>query len=151
MWFLVARYDRGHMAPAGCHKGSREELGETFYLSNVSARTTLVVALVAPVDEDHQKPVGRGPCAVRPRHSRSRVHSPHPTSAHPPLPTRQICPQVGKGFNRDYWARVEEFTRRVAHHPSVTNTRVITGPLFLPHVDAEGGWRVDHHVLGKVC
>jgi hypothetical protein len=30
-------YDRGHLAPAGCHKASEEELAETFYLTNVCA------------------------------------------------------------------------------------------------------------------
>lgn len=27
-----------------------------------------------------------------------------------------ISPQVGKGFNRDYWARLEQFCRRLAEH-----------------------------------
>lgn len=43
-----------------------------------------------------------------------------------------ISPQVGVGFNRGYWARVEGFVRHLAgQHDSVY---VVTGPLFLPKV-----------------
>jgi DNA/RNA endonuclease G (NUC1) len=41
-----------------------------------------------------------------------------------------VSPQVGVGFNRDYWARVEKFVRSLtARHDAV---HVVTGPLFLP-------------------
>lgn len=42
-----------------------------------------------------------------------------------------ISPQVGEGFNRDYWARLERFTRDVAHTTG-GDVLVATGPLFLP-------------------
>ena len=45
-----------------------------------------------------------------------------------------VCPQVGDGFNRDYWARLEQFTRElVTTHPKAGgDVLVATGPLFLP-------------------
>ena len=57
-----------------------------------------------------------------------------------------MCPQTGTGFNRDYWAHVEDFCRRLtSFYPSV---RVITGPLYLPKKDADGKWRVSYEVIG---
>jgi endonuclease G len=57
-----------------------------------------------------------------------------------------MCPQVGEGFNRDYWAHFEDFCRRLTtFYPSV---RVITGPLYLPKREADGKWRVSYEVVG---
>lgn len=58
-----------------------------------------------------------------------------------------MCPQVGDGFNRDYWAHVEDFVRRLtSFYPSV---RVVTGPLYLPKRDAiDGKWKVNYEVIG---
>ncbi|KAH8153056.1 uncharacterized protein LAJ45_02643 [Morchella importuna] len=57
-----------------------------------------------------------------------------------------MCPQVGQGFNRDYWAHFEDFCRRLTgHYPSV---RIITGPLYLPRQHADGKWRVSYEVIG---
>ncbi|GMM51724.1 ribonuclease [Starmerella bacillaris] len=41
-----------------------------------------------------------------------------------------IAPQVGAGFNRDYWAHFERFSRNLTK--TYSSVRVITGPLFLP-------------------
>ncbi|KAK4106806.1 hypothetical protein N658DRAFT_439614 [Parathielavia hyrcaniae] len=59
-----------------------------------------------------------------------------------------MCPQVGEGFNRDYWAHFEDFCRRLtARYPSV---RVVTGPLYLPKRDpADGKWYVRYEVIGS--
>ncbi|KAL5357166.1 hypothetical protein BJX96DRAFT_143996 [Aspergillus floccosus] len=58
-----------------------------------------------------------------------------------------MCPQVGEGFNRDYWAHFEEFCRGLAKkYPSV---RIVTGPLYLPHRDPDGKWRVSYEVIGN--
>lgn len=58
-----------------------------------------------------------------------------------------MCPQVGEGFNRDYWAHFEDFCRRLTnHYPSV---RIVTGPLYLPKRDADGKWRVSYEVVGQ--
>ncbi|MCJ1310604.1 nuclease [Agyrium rufum] len=59
-----------------------------------------------------------------------------------------MCPQVGDGFNRDYWAHFEDFCRRLTHsYPSV---RIITGPLYLPRQDPnDRKWRVSYEVIGN--
>lgn len=59
-----------------------------------------------------------------------------------------MCPQVGEGFNRDYWAHFETFCRELAvkKYPSV---RIVTGPLYLPHRDPDGKWRVNYEVIGN--
>jgi endonuclease G len=58
-----------------------------------------------------------------------------------------MCPQVGEGFNRDYWAHFEDFCRRLAfQYPSV---RIVTGPLYLPKRDADGKWRVSYEMIGS--
>ncbi|KAG9232030.1 hypothetical protein BJ875DRAFT_97936 [Amylocarpus encephaloides] len=59
-----------------------------------------------------------------------------------------MCPQVGEGFNRDYWAHFEDFCRRLTvRYPSV---RIVTGPLYLPKRDsADGRWRVSYEVIGN--
>ncbi|KAK0669656.1 hypothetical protein QBC41DRAFT_319350 [Cercophora samala] len=58
-----------------------------------------------------------------------------------------MCPQVGEGFNRDYWAHFEDFCRRLTgRYPSV---RVVTGPLYLPHKEEDGKWYVKYEVVGS--
>ncbi|TKX19073.1 mitochondrial nuclease [Elsinoe australis] len=58
-----------------------------------------------------------------------------------------MCPQVGDGFNRDYWAHFEDFCRRLtSRYPSV---RVVTGPLYLPKREHDGKWRVSYEVIGS--
>ncbi|KAK0630664.1 mitochondrial nuclease-like protein [Bombardia bombarda] len=59
-----------------------------------------------------------------------------------------MCPQVGEGFNRDYWAHFEDFCRRLTQrYPSV---RVVTGPLYLPKKDpADGKWYTRYEVIGS--
>jgi endonuclease G len=46
-----------------------------------------------------------------------------------------ISPQVGEGFNRDYWARFEKFVKDAAK--TSDGLYVVTGPLFLPRPDEE--------------
>lgn len=59
-----------------------------------------------------------------------------------------MCPQVGDGFNRDYWAHLEDFCRRLTNsYPSV---RIVTGPLYLPRRDpVDNKWRVSYEVIGN--
>ena len=59
-----------------------------------------------------------------------------------------MCPQVGDGFNRDYWAHFEDFCRRLTNnYPSI---RIVTGPLYLPKRDPEDGkWKVSYEVIGN--
>lgn len=58
-----------------------------------------------------------------------------------------ICPQVGDGFNRDYWAHFEDFCRRLTK--PYKSVRIITGPLYLPRQDQDGKWRVTYEVIGR--
>ncbi|KAL1880307.1 nuclease [Paecilomyces lecythidis] len=58
-----------------------------------------------------------------------------------------MCPQVGEGFNRDYWSHFEDFCRNLTtKYPSV---RIVTGPLYLPRRDPDGKWRVNYEVIGN--
>ncbi|KAH6897212.1 hypothetical protein B0T10DRAFT_476318 [Thelonectria olida] len=59
-----------------------------------------------------------------------------------------MCPQVGEGFNRDYWAHFEDFCRRLTQkYPSV---RIVTGPLYLPKQDpVDKKWYVKYEVIGS--
>ncbi|RDB21043.1 Nuclease 1, mitochondrial [Hypsizygus marmoreus] len=58
-----------------------------------------------------------------------------------------IAPQVGDGFNRHYWAYLEEWCRRLTG--SFQDVYVFTVPLYLPRQDADGKWRVSHEVIGS--
>jgi endonuclease G len=58
-----------------------------------------------------------------------------------------MCPQVGEGFNRDYWAHFEDFGRRLTQ--KYASVRIITGPLYLPKLDpVDNKWRVSYEVIG---
>ncbi|KAI1432944.1 hypothetical protein GGR50DRAFT_671613 [Xylaria sp. CBS 124048] len=59
-----------------------------------------------------------------------------------------MAPQVGEGFNRDYWAHFEDFCRRLTEkYPSV---RIVTGPLYLPQRDpTDNKWYVKYEVIGN--
>ncbi|KAI1854684.1 hypothetical protein JX265_002323 [Neoarthrinium moseri] len=59
-----------------------------------------------------------------------------------------MCPQVGEGFNRDYWAHLEDFCRRLTvRYPSV---RIVTGPLYLPKKDpVDNKWYVRYEMIGN--
>ncbi|KZO99505.1 hypothetical protein CALVIDRAFT_384243 [Calocera viscosa TUFC12733] len=58
-----------------------------------------------------------------------------------------IAPQVGAGFNRHYWAYVEDWCRRLTS--SFSDVFVFTVPLYLPRQDpADGKWRVSYEVIG---
>ncbi|QLQ78793.1 hypothetical protein HG537_0B01410 [Torulaspora globosa] len=59
-----------------------------------------------------------------------------------------ISPQVGDGFNRDYWAHLEYFCRQLTKKYS--SVRVVTGPLYLPKVDpVDGKSKVCYEVIGN--
>ncbi|SMN22247.1 similar to Saccharomyces cerevisiae YJL208C NUC1 Major mitochondrial nuclease, has RNAse and DNA endo-and exonucleolytic activities [Maudiozyma saulgeensis] len=59
-----------------------------------------------------------------------------------------MCPQVGQGFNRDYWAHFEFFCRDLTKQ--YKNVRVMTGPLYLPKQDPKDGkFRVSYEMIGN--
>ncbi|KAK0483289.1 hypothetical protein IW261DRAFT_937780 [Armillaria novae-zelandiae] len=51
-----------------------------------------------------------------------------------------IAPQVGDGFNRHYWAYLEDWCRRLTG--SFADVYVFTVPLYLPRKDTDGKWRI---------
>ncbi|KAI9277039.1 hypothetical protein BDA99DRAFT_429661 [Phascolomyces articulosus] len=58
-----------------------------------------------------------------------------------------ISPQVGEGFNRDYWAHMENFCRSLTK--TFPDVYVFTGPLYLPHQEADGKFYVKYQVIGN--
>ncbi|PPQ63189.1 hypothetical protein CVT24_005734 [Panaeolus cyanescens] len=58
-----------------------------------------------------------------------------------------IAPQVGDGFNRHYWAYLEEWCRRLTG--TFQDVYVFTVPLYLPRKESDGKWRVNHEVIGN--
>ncbi|KAJ9107065.1 hypothetical protein QFC19_002935 [Naganishia cerealis] len=54
-----------------------------------------------------------------------------------------IAPQVGEGFNRHYWAYLEDFCRRL------TGNFEDVVPLYLPAQGSDGKWRVSYEVIGN--
>ncbi|EOQ99237.1 hypothetical protein E3P92_02800 [Wallemia ichthyophaga] len=57
-----------------------------------------------------------------------------------------IAPQVGPGFNREYWAYFETFCRNLTK--DFRHVYVFTLPLYLPTKEIDGKWRVKYEVLG---
>ncbi|KDQ60592.1 hypothetical protein JAAARDRAFT_125516 [Jaapia argillacea MUCL 33604] len=58
-----------------------------------------------------------------------------------------IAPQVGDGFNRHYWAYLEDWCRRLTG--SFSDVYVFTVPLYLPKLCEDGKYRVTHEVIGS--
>ncbi|KAI6206242.1 Endonuclease [Aphelenchoides besseyi] len=58
-----------------------------------------------------------------------------------------MSPQVGKGFNRDKWNDLERYVRKMAK--TSKNVYIVTGPLYLPRVEADGKSYVKYQVIGK--
>lgn len=58
-----------------------------------------------------------------------------------------MSPQVGQGFNRDYWAHFEDFCRRLTKE--YKSVRIVTGPLYLPKKGPDGKFRVTYEVIGN--
>lgn len=58
-----------------------------------------------------------------------------------------IAPQIGEGFNRDYWAHLEDYVRRLTN--KFENLYVFTIPLYLPRLQEDGKWRVNYEVIGN--
>lgn len=54
--------------------------------------------------------------------------------------------QVGKGFNRDVWNRLEQWVRTLSEYSAIY---VITGPLFLPRPGPDGKQYISYQVILK--
>ncbi|XP_031834313.1 endonuclease G, mitochondrial [Nomia melanderi] len=57
-----------------------------------------------------------------------------------------MAPQVGRGFNRDSWNRLEKHVRSLTK--IYKNVYVCTGPLYLPKKEADGKKYVRYEVIG---
>lgn len=60
-------------------------------------------------------------------------HKKHQTHCQQTFLLSNMAPQVGKGFNRDSWNRLEKHVRSLTKHNR--NVYVCTGPLYLPRYD----------------
>ncbi|KAK9802849.1 hypothetical protein WJX73_007898 [Symbiochloris irregularis] len=58
-----------------------------------------------------------------------------------------ISPQVGAGFNRDYWARFERFVKLLSR--SCDRVYIATGPLYLPKASGQGGFEMQYPLIGN--
>ncbi|KAF4522475.1 hypothetical protein B566_EDAN002560 [Ephemera danica] len=58
-----------------------------------------------------------------------------------------MAPQVGKGFNRDKWNKLEQHVRKMTY--SYKNVYVCTGPLYLPRKESDGKTYVKYQVIGQ--
>lgn len=58
-----------------------------------------------------------------------------------------IAPQVGAGFNRHYWAYLEDWCRRLTGN--FADVYVFTVPLYLPRREPDGKWRVSYEMIGN--
>uniref|UniRef100_A0A6M2DV22 Endonuclease n=1 Tax=Xenopsylla cheopis TaxID=163159 RepID=A0A6M2DV22_XENCH len=57
-----------------------------------------------------------------------------------------MAPQVGNGFNRHSWNRLERYVRKLtSRYP---NVYCCTGPLYLPKKDADGKTYIKYEVIG---
>lgn len=57
-----------------------------------------------------------------------------------------MAPQVGVGFNRDSWNRLEKYVRHLTK--VYKDVYVCTGPLYLPKVESDGRKYVRYEVIG---
>uniref|UniRef100_U5EGI5 Endonuclease n=1 Tax=Corethrella appendiculata TaxID=1370023 RepID=U5EGI5_9DIPT len=57
-----------------------------------------------------------------------------------------MAPQVGKGFNRDSWNRLERHVRKLTK--AYPNVYCCTGPLYLPKKESDGKLYVKYQVIG---
>lgn len=83
----------------------------------------------------------RGHLAAAGNHKRSQRH------VDQTFYLSNISPQVGAGFNRDSWNRLERHVRKLTK--SYTNVYVCTGPLYLPRKEADGKLYVKYQVIGN--
>ncbi len=56
-----------------------------------------------------------------------------------------MCPQVA-ALNRGYWANLEKYVRDLTNH--YAKVTVISGPLYLSHLESDGKRYVSYQVIG---
>lgn len=83
----------------------------------------------------------RGHLAAAGNHRLSQEH------VHQTFLLSNIAPQVGEGFNRNSWNRLEKYVRHLTK--KYKNVYVCTGPLYLPRRESDGKMYVKYEVIGK--
>lgn len=74
-------------------------------------------------------------------------HKTHQTHCEQTFYLTNMAPQVGSGFNRDSWNRLEKYVRKLTK--TYPNVYVCTGPLYLPKREADGKNYVKYQVIGN--
>jgi DNA/RNA endonuclease G (NUC1) len=110
------------LTAAGCAggEGSASRVGSTF-----CEDASLPVRFRARLADFRASGYDRGHLAAAANHRGSGAEALRAT-----FTLSNVSPQTGNGFNRDYWARLEKFTRQLTERYAAVH--VITGPLFLP-------------------
>lgn len=57
-----------------------------------------------------------------------------------------MAPQIGRGFNRDSWNRLEKHVRKLTK--VYKDVYCCTGPLYLPKKEADGKLYIKYQVIG---
>lgn len=83
----------------------------------------------------------RGHLAAAGNHKSHQMHCEHT------FYLTNMAPQVGSGFNRDSWNRLEKYVRKLTK--TYSNVYVCTGPLYLPKKEADGKNYVKYQVIGS--
>lgn len=73
-------------------------------------------------------------------------HKAHQTHVEQTFYLSNIAPQVGVGFNRNAWNKLEKYVRKMTE--VYKDVYVCTGPLYLPKKDADGKKYVRYEVIG---
>lgn len=60
-----------------------------------------------------------------------------------------ISPQVGVGFNRGVWERLERWCRNLVKKGEFSDVFIISGPIYLPTKADDGKFYMQHQVLGN--
>lgn len=74
-------------------------------------------------------------------------HKSHQTNCAETFYLTNMAPQVGVGFNRDSWNRLEKHVRKLTKQ--YPNVYVCTGPLYLPKKENDGKSYVKYQVIGQ--
>ncbi|XP_066587245.1 endonuclease G, mitochondrial-like [Prorops nasuta] len=74
-------------------------------------------------------------------------HKRHQTHVQQTFLLSNMAPQVGPGFNRNSWNRLEKYVRRLAD--AYKEVYVCTGPLYLPKIESDGKKYVRYEVIGS--
>ena len=138
--FKGSSFDRGHLSAAADHAADADARRDSFSLANVAPQVGVVVRglvvrrLATPFDDRAVMWCAYSRSMVGPLYGRRlwRVFGGTSVNNTRALLRRALLrrKKVGVGFNRDYWARLERWTRELTAECDAVH--VVTGVLFLP-------------------